>query len=207
MRYVNYQKQPGPCSDKKLMSILVADYIQKRIGQALLFSFEYNLLPNLISNLNALHGPGIRLLYTAPNCVSFSGTSQLWIEEGPPGSPVLKNKANGLSNVWKNLADVPGTTMFYIESSTGLEVLECNTNDNKVVLEVKDPSHVKAEQHWVKGSPNEEGYFTLESSKKCSKVPKFMTAISASSLQIKGNYPLIARDMFRFHFIVQGVLP
>ena len=33
---------------KHLISILVTDYIQKRRGQALLFSFEYNLLPNLI---------------------------------------------------------------------------------------------------------------------------------------------------------------
>jgi hypothetical protein len=32
-----------------LMSILITDYIQKRRGQALRFSFEYNLLPNLIS--------------------------------------------------------------------------------------------------------------------------------------------------------------
>ena len=32
-----------------LISNLVTDYIQKRRGQALLFSFEYNLLPNLIS--------------------------------------------------------------------------------------------------------------------------------------------------------------
>ena len=32
-----------------LISILVTDYIQKRRGQALLFSFEYNLSPNLIS--------------------------------------------------------------------------------------------------------------------------------------------------------------
>ena len=37
---------------KKLISILVTDYIQKRTGQALLFSFEYNLLQNLISNFN-----------------------------------------------------------------------------------------------------------------------------------------------------------
>ena len=32
-----------------LISILATDYIQKRRGQALLSSFEYNLLPNLIS--------------------------------------------------------------------------------------------------------------------------------------------------------------
>ena len=35
-----------------MISILVTDYIQRRRGQALLFSFEYNLLPNLISNFN-----------------------------------------------------------------------------------------------------------------------------------------------------------
>ena len=32
-----------------LISNLATDYIQKRTGQALLFSFEYNLSPNLIS--------------------------------------------------------------------------------------------------------------------------------------------------------------
>ena len=32
-----------------LISILGTDYIQKRRGQALLFSFEYNLSPNLLS--------------------------------------------------------------------------------------------------------------------------------------------------------------
>ena len=34
---------PGPCSGKDFMSILVTDYVQKRIGQALLFYFEYNV--------------------------------------------------------------------------------------------------------------------------------------------------------------------
>ena len=43
----NTYLMPGPCSGKNLISILVTDYIQKRRGQAL-FSFEYNLLPNLI---------------------------------------------------------------------------------------------------------------------------------------------------------------
>ena len=42
---------PGPCSGKNLIPILATDYIQKRKDQALLFSFEYNLLPNLIANL------------------------------------------------------------------------------------------------------------------------------------------------------------
>ena len=39
---------------------LVTDYIQKRRGQALLFSFDYNLLPKFISYFYALHGLGIR---------------------------------------------------------------------------------------------------------------------------------------------------
>ena len=42
---------PGPFSNKNLISIRL-DYIQKRRGTALFFSFEYNLLPNLISNFN-----------------------------------------------------------------------------------------------------------------------------------------------------------
>ena len=35
-----------------LISNLVSDYIQKRKGEPGLFSFEYNLLPKLISNFN-----------------------------------------------------------------------------------------------------------------------------------------------------------
>ena len=41
---------PGPYSGTNLISILVTDYTQKRRGQALLFAFEYNLLPK--SNFN-----------------------------------------------------------------------------------------------------------------------------------------------------------
>ena len=49
-----------------------------------------------------------------------------------------------------------------------------------VVLE--DFEENKAEQLWKKGVPNDEGYFTLENSK----VPKVMTAISPTSLELKG---------------------
>ena len=68
------------------------------------------------------------------------------------------------------------------------KVLECNKNNKTVTPKVRDPN--KAEQLWVKGIPNQEEYFTLESSEECSYVPKFMTAISASSFEIKGNYLL-----------------
>ena len=54
-------------------------------------------------------------------------------------------------------------------------------NDDEVILEVYEED--KAEQLWKKGTPNAEGYSTLESSK----VPKIMTAISPDSLEIQGN--------------------
>ena len=44
---------PYPCSHFYFdINFNIRYYIQKRRGQALLFSFEYNLLPNLISNFN-----------------------------------------------------------------------------------------------------------------------------------------------------------
>ena len=50
---------PYPCSGKNLISNLVTDYIQNRRGEPGLFSFDYNLLPKLISDFLPLHGPGI----------------------------------------------------------------------------------------------------------------------------------------------------
>ena len=55
------------------------------------------------------------------------------------------------------------------------------TNDSKVILENFEED--KDEQLWKKGEPNAEGYFTLENSK----LPKLMTGISSSGLEIKGN--------------------
>ena len=46
-----FKLMPGSCSGKNIILILT-DYIQKRRAQALLFSFEYNLLPNLTWNFN-----------------------------------------------------------------------------------------------------------------------------------------------------------
>ena len=40
----------------------------------------------------------------------------------------------------------------------------------------------KAEQLWKKGEPDDEGYFTLQNSGE----PKFLTAFSGRSLEIKG---------------------
>ena len=69
----------------------------------------------------------------------------------------------------------------YIENTSNTTVLG-TTSDGKVILE--DVEENKAEQLWKKGEPNSEGYFTLENSK----VPKVLTAISSSSLEIKGIY-------------------
>ena len=59
------------------------------------------------------------------------------------------------------------------------------TNDGKVTK--KNFVDGKAEQLWKKGQPDDEGYFTLESH---SKSAKFITAISESDLEIKGNITL-----------------
>ena len=55
---------------KPLISNLVTDYIQKRRGEPDLFSFEYNLLPKLISNFYKLHGPGIKLFLMIFSCLT-----------------------------------------------------------------------------------------------------------------------------------------
>ena len=54
------------------------------------------------------------------------------------------------------------------------------TSDGKVIQEVFVAD--KAEQLWKKGEPDAEGYFTLQNSGE----PKVLTAISESSLEIKG---------------------
>ena len=56
------------------------------------------------------------------------------------------------------------------------------TSDGRVIEEtfVVD----KDEQLWKKGNPDAEGYFTIESQ---FEAPKFLTAITKSDLEIKGN--------------------
>ena len=41
---------PGPGSGKNLLTTLVTDYIQKRREEPGPFSFEYNLLPKLLTD-------------------------------------------------------------------------------------------------------------------------------------------------------------
>ena len=100
----------------------------------------------------------------------------MWILE----NKTLKNK----DGLWKSddlgIFKPKKDDLFYIENTNKAKVLG-STDDGKVILE--DFEEDKAEQLWKKGNPNAEGYSTLENSK----VPKIMTAISSSVLQMKGN--------------------
>ena len=94
---------------------------------------------------------------------------------------MLKNKAG----VWKSVdsRNFPHFTTkdddwFYIKNNS-TEVFEA-TSDGKVIQEVLVEG--KADQIWKKGEPDAEGYFTLQNSGE----PKVLTAISESSLEIKG---------------------
>ena len=70
--------------------------------------------------------------------------------------------------------------LIYIENTSKTKVLGA-TSDGKVILE--DFEEGKACQLWKKGELDAEDYFTLINSR----MPKVLTAISESSLEIKGN--------------------
>ena len=70
--------------------------------------------------------------------------------------------------------------LIYIENTSKAKVLGA-TSDGKVILE--DFEEGKAHQLWKKGELDAEEYFTLKNSE----VPKLITAITSSRLEIKGN--------------------
>ena len=69
--------------------------------------------------------------------------------------------------------------LFYIEKIDTTEVLE----SDGYAVNLADFEEGKAHQLWKKGELDAKDYFTLENSG----VPKVLTAISESSLEIKGN--------------------
>ena len=93
---------------------------------------------------------------------------------------MLKDKAG----VWKSdvlwIFKTKGD-LIYIENTSGTKVLGANAKTGKVIPE--DFKEGKAHQLWKKGELDAEDYFTLENFG----VPKFLTAINESSLEIKGN--------------------
>jgi hypothetical protein len=58
------------------------------------------------------------------------------------------------------------------------------TNDSTVKLENSEDDNDG--QLWKKGKPNNKGYFTLENCK----AKKFLTPVSSTSLELKGNITL-----------------
>ena len=70
--------------------------------------------------------------------------------------------------------------LIYIENTSKTKFLGA-TSDGKVILE--NFKEGKAHQLWKKGKLDADDYFTLENSG----VPKVLTAISGSSLEIKGK--------------------
>ena len=72
-----------------------------------------------------------------------------------------------------------------IENTSKTKVLGA-TSDGEVIQEVFVEG--KADQLWKKGKPDAEGYFSLQNSVK----PKDLTAISESSLEIKGMRILLS---------------
>ena len=108
---------------------------------------------------------------------SFSDKTQRW-KLG--NNKKLENK----EGVWKSddlwIFKTKGDDMIYIENTSKAKVLGA-TSDGKVIQEFLVEG--KADQLWKKGEPDAEGYFTLQNSGE----PKVLTAISESSLEIKGN--------------------
>ena len=97
------------------------------------------------------------------------------------------NKLENKEGVWKSddlwIFKPKDDDLIYIENTSKAKFLGA-TRDGKVILE--DFEEGKADQLWRKGELDAEGYFTLENSG----VPKFLTAISESGLEIKGNITL-----------------
>ena len=107
----------------------------------------------------------------------LSDKNQRWKLNGDK----LENK-EGLwtsDDLW-NFKSKNNTFFFYIENTSKTKVLEA-TSDGKVIQE--DFVEDKAEQLWIIGWPDAQGYFTLENSG----VSKTLTAISKKGWKMKGN--------------------
>ena len=109
---------------------------------------------------------------------SFSDKTQRWKLHN---SKKLENQ----EGVWKSddlwIFKTKDNDLIYIENTSKTKVLQA-TSDGKVIQEVFEEG--KAEQLWKKGKPMAQDFFTLESH---SEVPKVITAVSESGLEIKGN--------------------
>ena len=80
--------------------------------------------------------------------------------------------------------------MIYIEAAHESGMVLATTINNEVILENMVPN--KPEQLWEQGDPDTDGYFNLRNSN----VPGVMTAVSSSTLEIRGN--LDVKRMFMY---------
>ena len=78
--------------------------------------------------------------------------------------------------------------IFKMQNDSNDSIYIKNKNSSKTkILESSGDGNIDLEkQLWKKWMPDTEGYFTLENYKE----PKFMTAISESCLEIRGNITL-----------------
>ena len=93
---------------------------------------------------------------------------------------MLKNKAGLWKSVDSWIFKTEAENFIYIENTSKTKVLGA-TSDDKVIQEVFVDGN--ADQLWQKRKADSEGYFTLQNQI----VPKVITAISESGLEIKGN--------------------
>ena len=93
---------------------------------------------------------------------------------------LLKDEAGLWKSVDSWIFKTRDDDMIYIENTSKTKVLEA-TSDGKVIQE--DFVEDKAEQLWIIGWPDAQGYFTLENSG----VSKTLTAISKKGWKVKGN--------------------
>ena len=69
---------PDQCSCKNLLTILVIIYIQKRIGEPGLFSYEYKHVTKVVNRCLPLHGSGKNLYSIAPRKNDLEKNSYLF---------------------------------------------------------------------------------------------------------------------------------
>ena len=114
---------------------------------------------------------------------------QLWKFEGK----FLKNKEDNWEHKTKEWSTPKKGALIYIQND--LKVLAFQQSSNKVELEDKNDNLIDDKDYrqlWRKGTPNIEGYFTLENYQS----KTFMTATSGVDLAVKGlmsnlNYPVL----------------
>ena len=106
----------------------------------------------------------------------FSGSSQLWKSDGK----TLKNNAN----LWTPNDELEvefKNKYILIRNSSNTKVLAVR---NEPDLVEEDFEEGKDEQLWTRKDSNTDGFFTLKNSK----VQKCLTAVSESTLQVRGKY-------------------